>query len=340
MPLPGAGKGDLSKVEKAALVLLSLGKDQASEVMKHLTETEVKKLSRAFMAVQEVPRETQQVVAGEFQEMLRSAETLVVDGKEFARDVIANAFGDEAGDALLEYITGSKKEPLSNLLADIPQNIADNFVQSEHPQTIAFLLTKMPPDIASEMLGKMSEEMQTDVLVRISQLEHVKADVVDEVREVLRNQLRGVSLREEDELGGPKAAADILNFIDRNAEERIMMDLEDTHPELAEEIRNLMFTFEDMLKVDDKGIQQVLKEVPRDQLVLGLKTASEELKELLFRNISQRAALMLQEDLEALGPTRLKDVEKAQQGVVDVVRRLEAEGKIQLVGGAAEDVLV
>ncbi len=330
---------DLTNVEKAAVVLMSLGKVQAAEVMKFLTETEVKKLSRAFMSVQEVERELQSSIAQEFANMLRAADTLVVDGREFARDVISSAFGSEAGDTLLEYITGSKKEPLSTLLGDIPQNIVDNFINSEHPQTIAFLLTKMPPELAAEMLAKMNEEMQTDVLVRVSQLEHVKADVIDEVREVLRTQLRGVSMREEEELGGPKAAADILNFVDRNNEERILTEIEETFPDMAEEIRNLMFTFEDILKLDDRSVQTILKEVPRESLVLGLKTASEELRELLFRNISQRAAQMLKEDLENMGPTKLKDVEKAQQSIIDVIRKLEGEGKIQVSGGG-EDVLV
>ncbi|MCB0345906.1 MAG: flagellar motor switch protein FliG [Bdellovibrionales bacterium] len=334
-----ADKTDLDPAEKAALVLMSLGKSQAAEVMKFLTETEVKKLSRTFMAVQEVEREVQAAVAGEFHNMLRAAEKVVVDGRDFAESVITDAFGEEAGDSLLSYITGTKKEPLATLLSDIPQNIVDSFIQSEHPQTIAFLLTKMNPEQAAEMMEKMPEEMQTEVMVRISQLEHVKGDVIDEVREVLRSQLRGVSMRGEEELGGPKAAADILNFVDRNNEERMLAEIEEMYPELAEDLRNLMFTFEDVRKINDRDIQQILKEVPRDQLVLALKTASDDLKELLFRNISSRAAAMLQEDLESLGPTKLKDVVKAQQGIVDVVRRLDAEGKIT-VGGGAEEVLV
>lgn len=338
-PEKSANARGLSNVEKAAVVLMSLGKDGAAEVMKFLNESEVKKLSRAFMGVQEVERDTQQSIILEFQGMLRAAETLVVDGKEFARDVISSAFGNEAGDSLLEYVTGSKKEPLSALLGDIPRNIVDNFVQSEHPQTIAFLLTKMAPDLAAELLSEMPEDLQTEVLIRISQLEHVKADVIDEVREVLRSQLRGVSMREEEEIGGPKAAAEILNFVDRTNEERIITEIEELYPELADEIKNLMFTFEDLLKIDDRSIQAILKEVPREQLCLALKTASDDLKGLLFRNISQRAAQMLQEDLETLGPTKLKDVEKSQQAIVDVVRRLEAEGKIQVAGGG-DDVLV
>jgi flagellar motor switch protein FliG len=160
------------------------------------------------------------------------------------------------------------------------------------------------------------------------------------VREVLRSQLRGSALGEEEEVSGPKSAADILNFVDRNNEERIITEIEEMYPDLAEQIRNLMFTFEDCKKIDDKGIQTLLKEVPRDQLVLSLKTASPELRDLLFRNVSQRAAQMIKEDLDAMGPVKLKDVEKAQQGMVDIVRRLEAEGKLVIGGAGAEEAFV
>jgi flagellar motor switch protein FliG len=330
---------DTNNLTKAAVILMSLGKDLAAEVMKFLTETEVKKLSRAFMSVHEVDRESQRTIANEFSAMLRASDTVVVDGREFAKEVIGSAFGSDTGDSLLEYITGSRKEPLSTLIGDIPSNIVDNFIQSEHPQTIAFLMTKMTPDMAADLLSKMTEDLQTDVLVRIAQLEHVKSDVVDEVREVLRSQLRGVSMGEEEEVGGAKATADILNFVERNNEERILAEIEEAFPELADEIRNLMFTFEDVNKIDDKSIQTILKEVPRDQLVLALKTASSELRDLLFRNISQRAAEMLKDDLDSLGPTPLKEVEKAQQAIIDVIRRLEAEGKITIAAGG-DDVLV
>ncbi len=330
---------DATNLTKAAVVLMSLGKDLAADVMKHLTESEVKKLSRAFMTVSEVGREMQKNIANEFSTMLRASETMVVDGREFAKDVIGSAFGGGAGDSIMEYITGSRKEPISALINDIPSNIVDNIIQSEHPQTIAFLMTRMGADKAADLLGKMSEDVQTDVLMRIAQLDHVKSDVVDEVREVLRTQLRGVSMGEEEEVGGAKATADILNFVERNNEERILLEIEEAFPELAEEIRNLMFTFEDVGKIDDKSIQTILKEVPRDQLVLALKTASPDLRDLLFRNISQRAAEMLKDDLDTMGPTPLKEVEKAQQGVIDVIRRLEAEGKITIAAGG-DDVLV
>lgn len=292
---------ELTNTEKAALTLLTLGKGTASDVLKHLNEQEVKRISRAFMAVNEVQRELQFEIVREFRNMMKGGSNLLIDGRSFAKDVISDAFGEQAGEGLLANITGSKKEPISAIIQDVPEKIINGFVAAEHPQTVAFLMTKMNPDQAAGVLQKMSEELQTDVLVRISHLNNVKADVIDEVREVLRTQLRGNGLTEEEEVSGPKSAADILNFVERTNEERILTEIEEMYPELAEQIRNLMFTFEDVKKIDDKGIQAVLKEVPRDQLVMSLKTASTELKDLLFRNVSQRAAQMIQEDLSAMG---------------------------------------
>ena len=330
---------ELTATEKAALTLLSLGKDLAAQVLQHLNEQEVKRISRAFMSVSEVDRETQLSITKEFRNLMKASETLLVDGREFAKDVIGSAFGEAAGEGLLEYITGARKEPISAIIQDVPDKILNAFISAEHPQTVSFLMTKMNPDQAAHTLQSMNEEAQTDILVRIANLNNVKGDVIDEVREVLRSQLKGSGLNDDEEIGGPKAAADILNFVDRNNEERIITEIEEMYPELAEQIRNLMFTFEDVKKIDDKGIQTVLKEVPRDQLVLALKTASDGLRDLLFRNMSQRAAAMIQEDLQNMGPVKLKDVEKVQQGIVDIVRRLEAEGKIA-VGGGAEEAFV
>ncbi len=330
---------DLSNTEKAAVTLLGLGKDLASQVLQHLSEQEVKRISRAFMTLSEIDRETQFEISKEFRTMLKAGEMELVDGREFAKDVIASAFGNDASEDLLEYITGSRKEPISQIISDVPEKILNGFIISEHPQTVAFLLTRMHPDQSATVLQTMPEDVQTDILVRIAHLNTVKADVVDEVREVLRTQLRGIGSGEE-EVVGPKSAAEILNFVDRTNEERIVSEIEEMYPDLAEQIRNLMFTFEDIKKIDDRGIQTVMKEVPRDQLVLSLKTASEELSDLLFRNVSQRAAQMIKEDLEALGPVKIKDVEKAQQGIVDIVRRLEAEGKIVINNGGEADAMV
>jgi flagellar motor switch protein FliG len=329
----------LSPAEKSALTLLSLGKEVAAQVMQHLNESEVKRISRAFLAVTEIDRETQMDICREFRSLLKAGETLLIDGREFAKEVIAGAFGEDDDNNLLDYVTGSRKEPISSILQEVPFRILTPFISAEHPQTISFLMTKMHPDQAAHVLQSLTEEQQTDILVRVSQLNNVRNEVLDEVREVLRASLRGTSASEEEELFGPKAAADILNFVERNNEERILSEIEEMYPEIADQIRNLMFTFEDIIRIDDKGIQQILKEVPRDQLVLALKTASPELTDSLFKNMSSRAAEMIKEDLDVMGPVRVKDVEKAQQGIVDTVRRLESEGKV-VIGGGSEDELV
>jgi flagellar motor switch protein FliG len=331
---------ELTSAEKSALTLLSLGKDIAAQVLQHLNEAEVKRISRAFLAVSEIDRETQFEICKEFRGLLKAGETLLVDGREFAKDVIAGAFGDDEGNALLDYVTGSRKEPVSSLLAEVPERVLTPFIAAEHPQTIAFLMTKMNPDQAAMVLQTLTEEQQTDILIRVSHLNNVRNEVLDEVREVLRSSLRGTSSTEEEEVFGPKSAADILNFVERTNEERILSEIEEMYPEVAEQIRNLMFTFEDVQRLDDKGTQTVLKEIPREQLVMALKTASPELSDLVLRNMSQRAAAMIKEDLEAMGPVKLKDVEKAQQGIVDIVRRLEGEGKILIGGSGADDQLV
>ena len=330
---------ELTNPEKAALTLLSLGKDVAAQVMQNLNEDEVKAISRAFLNVSEVDRETQLITSVDFLKMLRASHTMLVDGREFAKSVISTAFDQSKSEALLEYVNGTRKLPIGTIIGGVPEKLLYGFVSAEHPQTVAFLMTVMNPDQAASVLKQMQPEMQTDVLIPISNLSNVKADVVDEVRDVLQSQLSGDGSAAE-EIGGPKSAADILNFIDRTSEERIIAEIEETFPDLAETIRNLMFTFEDVKKIDDRGIQTVLKDVPREQLVLALKTAGPELRDAIFRNVSQRAAEMIKEDLEALGPTKLKDVEKAQQGIVDIVRRLEEEGKIVIGGGGGGDQLV
>jgi flagellar motor switch protein FliG len=331
---------ELNNTQRAALTLLALGKDLAAEVLQHLSEPEVKRISKTFMQMSEVDRETQLAIAAQFRTMLKAGKTMLIDGPEYARDMISTAYGKEGGERLIDFITGAKKEQLSSIFSEVPEKVLKAFFATEHPQTIAFLLTKMNPEQAARVLQGMRQEQQTDILLRISSLNIVKGEVVDEVREVLNSTLRSTSVSDEEEVGGPKAAADILNFVDRNNEARIIAEIDEMFPDTADAIRNLMFTFEDLKRLDDRSIQTLMKDVPRDQLILSLKTASTDLKDLLFRNMSQRAAGMIQEDLAALGPTKLKDVEKSQQGIIDILRKLEAEGKIQIGSGGEGEAVV
>lgn len=330
---------ELTNPERAALTLLSLGKELATQVMQNLSEDEAKVVSRAFLLVSEVDRETQFATARDFLKMLKAGETLVLDGREFAKSVIAGAFGDAKSEALLEYISGAKKQPIGTIIAEVPEKALLGFVSAEHPQTAAFLLTMMNPDQAASVLKQLKPELQSEVLVRISNLANIKTEVIDDVREVVRAQLQAGDLKDE-EIGGAKTAADILNFVDRTAEERIISEIEETFPDLAERIRDLMFTFEDLKELDDSAIQTTLKDVPREQLVVALKTATPEVKEKIFKNVSSRAAEMIKEDLEALGPVKLRDVEGAQRSITDVVRKLEAQGKLVIPGSGGADQLV
>ena len=191
------------------------------------------------MSVSEVDRETQFQVANEFRNLIKSRDTLLIDGKGFARDVINGAFGDKGGEGMLEYVNGSSKEPIASIIQSVSTKVLAGFIEAEHPQTIAFLFSKMNPDQAATLVGLLAEDKQTDILIRVAGLNHVKADVVDEVREVLRSQLKG-SGTDEQEIGGPKAAANILNFFERTNEERVIAEIEEMYPDMAEQIRNLM----------------------------------------------------------------------------------------------------
>jgi len=335
---------ELDKVQKAAVFFMSLGKEEAAEIIKHLPDSDVRKLSKAFVSLKELQRTTQLDIASEFQQLLVGSQedVVAIDGTDFARDIVENVFKSRGknSDSLLDFINNSQKEPLAAVIADIPDMVIESLITSEHPQTIAFLLTVVKPALAAKMLAKMTEELQVDVLVRVSNLSHVKQEVVDEVREALQSQRSEEIETAEDGVDGTKVVAEILNLVGRENEERLLTELEELYPETAEQIRNLMFTFEDLLKLDDRAMQGVLKEIPREKLVMSLKLASSDLSALIFRNMSQRAAQMIQEDLESLGPQKRKDVEAAQQEVIDVVRRLEAEGKIQLATGGADDQMI
>ncbi|MGE3760403.1 MAG: flagellar motor switch protein FliG, partial [Pseudobdellovibrionaceae bacterium] len=215
-----------------------------------------------------------------------------------------------------------------------------NFLINEHPQTIAVILAHLEPEKKGEVLKRLPESLQAEVVLRLSNLDHVAPELIAEVDRVLKQELSTLGTVEQASLGGVQPVAEMLNVMDKNTETAIMSRIEEKDPILAEEIRKLMFVFEDIIKIDDKGIQTLLKEVPNDKLLLALKTANEEIRGKIFKNISQRAAKLLQEDLQNMGPARLSDVESAQVEIVNVARRLEQEGKILIARGGSEDALV
>ncbi|MFN3454347.1 MAG: flagellar motor switch protein FliG, partial [Pseudobdellovibrio sp.] len=214
------------------------------------------------------------------------------------------------------------------------------FLVNEHPQTVSVILAHLEPEKKGDVLRRLPENLQTEVVLRMAHLDNVDPELIAEIDRVLKHQLAATSTVEQSILGGVQPVAEMLNVMDKNSEQTIMSRLEEKDPLLAEEIRKLMFVFEDISKIDDKGIQVLLKEIPNEKLLLALKTANEEIKTKIFKNISARAAEMLKEDLSNMGPARLSDVEAAQQEIVNVARRLESEGKIMIARGGSEDAIV
>ena len=215
-----------------------------------------------------------------------------------------------------------------------------NFLVNEHPQTIAVILAHLEPEKKCEVLKRMPESLQAEAVLRMANLDYISPELIEEVDKVLRQELATMGSVEQSQLGGVQPVAEMLNVMDKNTETAIMSRLEEKDPILAEEIRKLMFVFEDIIKIDDRGIQALLKEIPNEKLLLALKTANEDIKEKIFKNMSSRASTLIQEDLQSMGPSKLSDVEGAQQEIVNMARKLEAEGKILIARGGAEDALV
>jgi flagellar motor switch protein FliG len=319
---------ELKNTDKAALILMSLGKERAAEILKHLGEQDAKRVSKALLTINNIDRETQLGVVTEFQKLLKAGDKVVVDGLNFAQSLLANAFGDTGDKTLHDYITGTRKEAISSILADVPEKLLVQFIKAEQPQTIAFLLTKMNAQQAAHVLESLSEEEQSDILLRISRLRAIRSEVLDEVREILLKTIQTAEFVNEETIDGSKTAATLVNKMNKATQERLFKALETQVPEIAHEIRGLLFTFEDLVKLDTKGMRELLKEIPRDQLIIALKKTSQKVSNFFFRNMSTRAVAMLKEELESLGQIKIKDVENAQRKIAETAQRLEAEGTI------------
>lgn len=280
-------------------------------------------------------------VLEEYYEMVSEAEDYIFSSEAADKETIVDALGDERARTLLGGLNVSTigTRSLESLEMVDAKSLA-NFLINEHPQTISVILSHLEPEKKGEVLKRLPETLQAEVVLRMANLDHVAPELIAEIDKVLKGELASLSTVEQAQLGGVQPVAEMLNVMDKNTETSIMSRIEEKDPILAEEIRKLMFVFEDIIKIDDRGIQVLLKEITNDKLLLALKTANEEIKNKVFKNISQRAAAMLKEDLENLGPSRLSDVEAAQQEIVNVARRLEAEGKILISRGGSEDALV
>ena len=330
---------ELTGVERTAILLNMLGNRVTAEVFKHLRDNDVKRLVTVMGTINKVPIPIVKQILDDFYVEISEEEQLIfghATGKEFILETLGE---DRAKTVLgqLAVIGGSRSLEALEL---VDSRTLANFLVNEHPQTTAVVLAHLSSDKKCEVLKKLPEPVQTEVVLRIANLDFISPSLLGQVDEILKQELATLGSIDTQQLGGVPPIAEMLNIMDKNTEQGIMARVEERDPQLAEEIRRLMFVFEDIVLVDDRGMQSLLKEVPNDKLTVALKTAPEEIKDKVFKNISKRAADLLKEDLQAMPPVRLSDVEAAQQEIVNVAKKLEAEGKIVINRGGGEDTLV
>lgn len=317
-----------------------LGEDYASEVFKRLDDEEIRSVGRQMAKIDRVDKEDVAALLAEFRGDAGGGD-IFLSGDGMLESALRRALaGDKAGE-ILEDIRSDWRLTLFQKARKLDPKVLVNFLRNEHPQTVALLLSVLENTQAASILAELKEETQVEVVMRMAELDKVSPEILVEIDRVLQEELLSVEGMEGQRLGGVETVAEILNNADRSLEAQILEGVEEQREALAEEIRRLMFVFEDLLGVDDRGIMAILKEVSTDDLKLALKISSDELKDKIFGNMSQRAVEMLKEDMEIMGPTRIKDVEAAQQAIIKIAKRLEQEGKVQLAAsGAGEDEFV
>lgn len=329
----------LSGVQKTAILLLALGEEFTTEVFKRLDRREIAKISKAMVEMESVPKETAEEVLKEFNETLTVSKEMLLGGVDVVKKLMSKVDEETAKYVIDSLELDSDQIPFRELTNVSPKILAQ-ILRNEHPQTLALIIGHLPPEHGADLIAQLPPGVRPEVLMRLAKLESVPEEMLLEVDKVLQSQLIAIGAKEGKKVGGVQAVAEILNAVERSIEEEVMSEIEEESAQLAEEIRQLMFVFEDILQLDDRAVREVLKEISNEDLTLALKTASEELKEKFFSNLSERAANMIREDLEIMGPVKLSEVEAAQQNIVKVVRRLEAEGRIVIGGKGGGDVLV
>lgn len=313
--------------QKAAILLLSFGEEISAEIFKSMSEFEIKRIGTAMSRLGRLEQEVIDEVIMEFYEILQQNKKFFYGGNEFTKKVIGSAFKGGEAEELMETLALDHTANLESLELIDPRTLS-NFIRNEHPQTIALILAHLDPKKCGQTLKLLPEALHTEILLRIANLDAVQPDIIDEIDDVLRSEIQSMGSFATQKLGGAEPIAEMLNLLDKATEEQILDNLEERDPDLAEQIRQLMFVFDDLTKIDDRGIQEIIKGVPQDKWKVALKTASESVKELVFKNMSDRASKMLMEDMEAMPAVKLSDVEAAQFEIVQMARKLEEEGKI------------
>ena len=317
---PG-GEREMDGVEKAATLLITLGPEKSAKIFKHLKEEEIEQLTLEIANTSSVSPQTKEKVLSEFYEICLAQQYIAEGGIGYAKELLEKALGEEKAKDVIGKLTASLQvRPFEFIRKTDPSQLL-NFIQDEHPQTIALILSYLPASQASMVVSSLPPEKQADVARRIAQMDRTSPDVIKQVEKVLERKLSSLVNQDYTIVGGVDAIVSILNSVDRGTEKHIMETLEVEEPELADEIRKKMFVFEDILSLDDRAIQRVLRDVDNSDLALALKGATEEVQNVILNNLSKRLAVMIKEDMEYMGPVRMKDVEEAQQKIVNIIRK-------------------
>ena len=333
-------KTALTGEQKAAALLISLGPELASKVYQHLKEDSVEQVTLQIANLRKISPEEKDAVMREALDISVAQEYISQGGVEYAHELLEKALGANKAMEIINRLQGSlQMTPFDYIKRTDPQQLL-NFIQSEHPQTIALILAHLNPENAATILGALPLEVQVDVATRIAILDRAAPDVVMEIERVLERRISAIFTQEFTAAGGVRSLAEVLNRADRSTEKAIMEKLEESNPTLAEEVKRLMFVFDDLIVLDNRTVQQILREVDAKDLALALKGAKEEVKEHLLKNMSTRARAMIMEDMEVMGPVRLKNAEEAQQKIINVVRQLEEQGEIVVARGGDEGAMV
>jgi flagellar motor switch protein FliG len=333
-------QGGLTGRQKAAILLISLGPDVSASVYKHLSEEEIEKLTLEISNMRQVTADEKEEVMEEFHQIALAQDYIEQGGIAYAKEVLEKALGPEKAMNIINRLTSALMvRPFDFARKADPTQLL-NFIQNEHPQTIALILSYLEPAQAGQILSALPQEMQADIARRIALMDSTSPDIINEVEQILERKLSTTVVQDYTQAGGIEAVVEVLNQVDRSTERTILDALEIQDPELAEEIKKRMFVFEDIVTLDNRAIQRVIREVDNNDLMLALKVASDEVKEIVFRNMSTRMAETFKEEMEFMGPVRLRDVEEAQSRIVSVIRRLEEAGEIVIARGGGDDIIV
>ncbi len=334
------GESGISGLQKAAILLIALGPEKSSLVFKHLKEEEIEELTLEIANTRSITPQVKDEVINEFYEVCLAQQYIAEGGIGYAKELLEKALGTDKAVEVIGKLTASLQvKPFEFVRKAEPGQIL-NFIQDEHPQTIALILSYLPSGQAASIISSLPPDRQADVAKRMAMMDRTSPDVIKEVEKILESKLSSLVNQDYTIIGGVDAVVDILNTVDRGTEKHIMETLEIEEPELADEIRKKMFVFEDILLLDDRAIQRVLRDVDNNDLAIALKGSNEQVQTAIFNNLSKRLATMIKEDMEFMGPVRMKDVEEAQQKIVNIIRKLEDSGEIVISRGGGDEIVV